>query len=360
MANGRLLPFNYIEDLDMTQPWWDQMGMSNTHIHGYNFFAWIDLKFSHYDKMEVLFYNAALIEKSQLEDPYDLYKNDQWTIDKLIGLVQDATEDVDGDGVMDEDVDIFGFGGNQTEGMPMLHASGYHMINWSEEEGTFTYHMPEEGYINVLEKIAQLYSSNNRKAYWANEKDLEPEEKGRTFIQGRQLFYAGSLEKSQKFRENEDDYGLIMYPRYDYSNEVSTTIAWGGAPLVLPKDIGDDNKDGTDDYAELGIFLQAMGAYTHDVLVDVYKEKHVIGKGLRNENSKEIFEIMVDNRSVEFGVYFQPYGFSATINAQTDVLFADGTGFASAAQQHMKKFTAMAARLATTVEDQLTALGLSY
>jgi len=358
MTNGHLLPFNYIEGLDLTQPWWDQTGMRDTSIHGYNFFGWLDFNFGHYDTMRVLAYNSEIINDYQLEDPYDLYKNNAWTIDKFIELVEEASDDTNGDGIMDKAVDTYGYSGDFAEGMEMLHASGYHMIDWNEEESTFVFHMPEEGYIAVLEKIARIGSSVNRANYWV--KESSNEEDGNTFMQGRALFYGGKLAKLQDFRENEDNYGLMMFPRYDYTNAESTTLAWGGQPLLLPKDIGDDNKDGEDDFKELGIFLQAAGAYTHDVIIDVYMEKHVIGKGLRNENSKEIFEIMVKNRSVEFGVYFQPYGFSTTINTQTDALWGPGDGFASAAQNHMTKFTAMAARLVTTVEDQLDALGLPY
>jgi len=308
--------------------------------------------FNHISSMQVLFYNKSVLEKYQLEDPYDLYRGDAWTIDKFKEMVEAATDDTNGDGLMTGD-DTFGLNlyGSVCEAMPMLHASGTRMIQWNQETGTFDLNMTDERYIAILEAITPFY---NPLGIPTPKAEMEV-----SIPNGNLLFRGDNLGGFNGLRDAVDNYGLIMYPRYDYATE-TRVLTWGGAPLLLPKDIGDDNTDGVDDYDELGIFLEAIGAYTHDVLIDVYKEKNVVGKGLRDPNSAEIFYEMLTMRSIEFAVYFQTYGFNQTINTQTDILFDSGTGYASAAQTHLKKFVKMAERLANTVADQMAALGLDY
>jgi len=290
----------------------------------------------------------VMLEKYQLQDPYDLYKNQQWIIETFIEMVEAATQDTDGDGMMTEN-DDYGLKMNPGEGLPMLHSSGYHMIDWDQETGTFVMNMLNERYIAILEMITPLY---NKLGIPEGEKEY--------FGNGTLLFLGGELSTFEDLRETEDSYGLIMYPRYDYIGESMVTS--NGQSLILPKDIGDDNQDGVDDYAEIGIFLQAIGAYTHDVLVDIYKEKNVVGKGLRDEHSAEMFYEMINMRCTEMCAwYFQSYGFSATVNAQTDILEGvSDSSYASAAQTHNKKFVKMAERLANLVLDQIEKLGLDY
>jgi len=350
MTDGWLVPFNYIEDLDMTQPWWDTSLMEDMTIHGMAYFGLLDFMFKHYDDMYVLFYNKNMLAKYQLEDPYDLYKNQQWTIDRFIEMVEAATQDTNGDGMMTDDDDFGlnkGAGIGPGEGMPMLHASGHHMIDWDQEAGTFVFNMIDERYVAVLEKITPLYSQYGL-----------PHGEKESFGNGTLLFLGERLSYFEDLRETEDNYGLIMYPRYDYVGETYVTSV--GNSFTLPRDIGDDNEDGVDDYAEIGQFLQASGAYTYDVLIDIYKEKNVVGKGLRDERSAEMFYEMINMRSTEFCAWFlQGYGFNTTINTQTDILEGKSTNsYASAAQIHMKKFNAMAKRLADLILEQVDKLEL--
>jgi len=47
----------------------------------------------------VMFYNKTLLEELGVEDPYELYVNDEWTWGKATELLAAATRDLDGDGI---------------------------------------------------------------------------------------------------------------------------------------------------------------------------------------------------------------------------------------------------------------------
>ena len=64
-------------------------------------------------------FNKDLIDAEGLEDPYELYRNGEWTFEKLTEMARRATRDTDGDGVVDQwglsDIDpknvVYAYGG---------------------------------------------------------------------------------------------------------------------------------------------------------------------------------------------------------------------------------------------------------
>jgi len=98
--------------------------------------------------------------------------------------------------------------------------------------------------------------------------------------------------------------------------------------------VGDDNGDSKPDFDEIGIFLQAMGAYTYDETLDVYIESTVIGKGMRDEQSANIVRIMMTNRSFDL---CEAFGFHSVMDAYLSCVIAD-KGFGSIAQRVGKNF----------------------
>ena len=49
----------------------------------------------------MLFYNVEMVEELNLDNPKDLYENDEWTVEKMHEMASAATRDNDGDGIYD-------------------------------------------------------------------------------------------------------------------------------------------------------------------------------------------------------------------------------------------------------------------
>jgi len=351
LTNGLLMPFNFVETVDMTQPWWDQTLMDDARVSGMDYFGYIDFSFAHYDSMQVIYYNGKILEKyPEMEDPYDLYKNKQWTMEKMMEMAEEAAEDVNGDGTMDIETDQFGIGGSTCERMPMVLASGLHPMEWSDEEQVHKLMMNDERYINVLEMIVKMRGKNVPFNSTKSKSSIA------AFQQGRILFLTTDLSTFKTLRSLEDDYGLIPHPTYDYTVDEHYNFVPGPEGFCFPINIGDDNGDGKDDYSEIGTFLQAAGAYTYDVVLDAYIEKSVIGKGLRDQKSVEIFYDMIQNRSTCVSFAYQTYGMAELTNLATD----RDEGFASAINGFQAKFDAYAKRLAGVVLEQKATIEAAF
>jgi len=287
LQKGYLKAFNSVETIDMTQPFWDQGAIRSLSILGQTFCGMIDFGFDHYDSMAVLFYNGELVEEYHLEDPYELFKNSEWTIDKMTEQIVTVSTDKNGDGKFSLDRDIYGLSGREYNFQPILFASGVRLVGWDEENETFTFNFMTERLLQVAEGIATIYEEAANADYvHYSDYDL-----GRTaFSDGRSLFYSRLLGDFKQLREIEDDYGVICFPRYDYTNEDTSYFVQNPTTLFLPIVVGDDNRDGDSDFNEIGIFLQAVGAYTFDVTLDEYIENAVIGKG---EDGRRAFEASI-------------------------------------------------------------------
>jgi len=207
-----------------------------------------------------------------------------------------VSTDKNGDGKFSLDRDIYGLSGREYNFQPILFASGVRLVGWDEANETFTFNFMTERLLQVAEGIATIYEqpANADYVHFADY-DL-----GRTaFSDGRSLFYSRLLGDFKQLREVEDDYGVICFPRYDFANEDTSYFVQNPTTLFLPIVIGDDNRDGDADYNEIGIFLQAVGAYTLDVTLDEYIENAVIGKGMRDQNSADMVRIMMQNRNFD-------------------------------------------------------------
>lgn len=345
LQQGYLKAFSSLETVDLTQPYWDQGSIRDLTVLGQYFFGYPDIGFDHYDSMAVLFYNGAIIEENQMEDPYELFKNGEWTIDKFWEQIQQASEDVNGDGQMKLDTDNYGLMGREYYFQPMMFSSGVSIIGWDEQNEQFTFNIGGERFLQVAEAIGGIYQLSN-----SDYVDFSDYNAGRNaFSAGRSLFYSRLLGDFKNLREVEDDYGLICFPRYDYTTEESSYYVQNPTTLYLPIDVGDDNKDGKDDYYEISVFLEAMAAYTYDVTLEEYLERAVIGKGMRDQNSVDMVRTMVQSRSFDLGY---AYGFTNIHSALSSCITANAK-YASVAKKMEKPFNNTASKMLKEIQSHL-------
>lgn len=73
-----------VSGYDFTDAAWDQAALEDYSYNGKAFAA--TLNNTHLGTVNILLYNSALIDQYDLEDPYQLWKNNKWTWDKFIDI----------------------------------------------------------------------------------------------------------------------------------------------------------------------------------------------------------------------------------------------------------------------------------
>jgi len=342
LTKGYLRSFNSLENVDMSMPWWDQSAIDTMAVDGQMFFGMMDFSVDIYESLTVLFYNGELIDRFQLEDPYALYQDSAWTIDKMLEMIEAVATDENGDGIYDINTDTYGLSGREYQFQPIFFTSGMDIINFNDEEQKFQHNLTDERYVSIAEAIGNLYDKLRDGVEFGY-----TDASRNAFKAGRVLFYSRLLGDYNLLRDQEDDYGIICFPRYDYTNEKSLCFVQNPNALFLPIVVGDDNDDGKQDYAEIGAFLQAVGAYTYDFTKEVYVNNTVIGKGARDANSAEMVRHLLDNKGYCLG---QTYSFSMILQAVSNSIIANAR-FASAARAVEKPFQKLADDTIAAIQD---------
>ena len=167
-----------------------------------------------------------------------------------------------------------------------------------------------------------LLSGDDGQTLEANTDDFNAELGGylHVFSTGRSLFVTGEIKAAQTLRDMTDTFGIIPFPKYDESQEdYVTDLVLQLFYLTIP--ITNQRLDMT------ATIVEAM---THDSFTDVipvYYEQTVEQKGLRNNESIEMLEIMRQTRTVDPGVVF---GWTNTLNETIRTkLFAGDANVAS-------------------------------
>ena len=76
--SGCLMDFNNIDYIDFSKPWWDANCARDYEVAGKLFFMANDISVSNLAGTRFIYFNKALIENYQLENPYDLVKANKW------------------------------------------------------------------------------------------------------------------------------------------------------------------------------------------------------------------------------------------------------------------------------------------
>ena len=97
--NGLYLDWYKVPNVNPEKPWWEKGFIDEASINGVTYIAVGDLSLLFNEVKLAIFFNKGVLEDLQLEDPYKLVENGDWTIDKLIEMSAAGAEDLNGDGV---------------------------------------------------------------------------------------------------------------------------------------------------------------------------------------------------------------------------------------------------------------------
>ena len=97
-VEGSLLDLKQIPYLDLEKPWWDTRANKDLLINDRLFITTGDIAILDNECTMVMFFNKDMIGQYGLESPYDLVKENKWTIDKVGEMSYSITNDKNGDG----------------------------------------------------------------------------------------------------------------------------------------------------------------------------------------------------------------------------------------------------------------------
>lgn len=325
--NGYAADWKQIEYVDLSKPWWDTQVAKSMEIGGsvYSVIGamntWTD---SH---SYAVVFNKELADSFEV-DPYTMVRENKWTLDNFNEILEKVTDDIDGNGLMDDNDRYGAVGENFNFTLHML-ASDVILVT-SDEEGYPKLNISEKFY-TAADKICNMMSGNTymlAQDYASKYSDPWTDALRANFRAGKSMFYVGGIEQLLIFRDLDTDIGLLPMPKYDETQEKyhhSFSSYWASI-MVIPR-----NSSTT---AFTGHMLEAMNADSYYSTSIAYYDVMLQGRAMRDQDSCEMLDIIRASRTVDPEL---AYNFLGVSNLYNDVLGKKSTeSLASAVKSSQK------------------------
>ena len=273
-----------LDHIDLTKPWWHQKFIGNAEVYGKLYAVAGDIDLSTVSYRYALFFNKTLAE-DYLKD-IDLYKtvlDYKWTQEYLINITKDIYSDLDGDGVKSTG-DFFGLDGNGF-GDP-FPVGGNVTYTKKTADGGYEWNLFTEHNNTIMERFYDAYNNNIGIFF----EDVVDDER---FFENRCIFVAKKLNYTEKLREMKNEYGILPMPMFDEAQEHYYSLANDNySQIAVPATVKDPEA--------VGAFLELMGEYSYKIVTPKYYEVAMKGKYLRDDESCQMFDIIIDGAWYDF------------------------------------------------------------
>lgn len=227
LLNLGTLPQSY---LDFDQPWWSHDIIEKTAVGNNFYFVTGDISTNLVQMAYCIYFNPELLQANHMESPYDLVKDNNWTIENLLTMSKDFYKDNNNNETVDLK-DSFGLSGAYYAWPALLHGCGVPIVE-KDESGAFVIHSDFKG-----EKTMGLMKTF---AAAVEGKDAYINASIDGFTSGRVAFFiTESGTGLKKMGDAEFDYGCVPMPKYnaeqtDYCSPVRQPISLYGFFVNLP------------------------------------------------------------------------------------------------------------------------------
>lgn len=294
--NGFLYDLNSVPGIDLSKSWWDKNANESLTVNGTIFFTAGDITVADNNTAFVIMFNKKLQSDYDLESPYDLVYDGEWTFEKFGTLCKTVTEDLNQDNVMN-DSDRFGLLVWDDSVVGFVNAAGERCCTINED-GEIELTIYNENTLSALDKFFGIaFDTDYALMYQRYGSGTAFEQKLWSGDQG--LFWTTYMRMVPSFREMESDFGLLPYPKLnEQQTEYYTTMApYFSQFICVPLIQNDENRT--------GVITEALAYYGQQIVNPAYYDVNLIGQNTRDEESADMLDIVFDNLVYDIGYYYQ-------------------------------------------------------
>ncbi len=291
--------WNDLTYVNTEDPWWDSNIARDLTVADKLFLMAGDLTCQPTFASRFVYFNKGILEDYGLEDPYELVRNNQWTIAKMTEMVAAVSTDLDGDGKYTAD-DCLGMLTEHTDFF--LSGCG---IQYTErdENGIPTVNFVNERTIAALDAVRNMLTMENCTQSYSQAaagRDTSGYLHMWDFVRyeyyatGHFLFVQNDTGAALQFAEMDPGYGVLPNPKLDETQETyyhlvdNYSCAW--SLPANPRNI------------EMTDIIFTYWNYLSDEVVDGYYEKTLKLKKFNAPDDAEMLDIIRDTTRYEISM----------------------------------------------------------
>jgi len=288
VLNGYCMNLYELPLVDFDNDWWYDGFNKNMSINEKLYMGLGDASLTMWEDLQVVFFNKNMMTDYSLEYPYEMVSAGTWDFYTLKEYCAYHSRDVDNNSAM-----------NLSDNWGMLFYNKRDLMVYFENPYTS---MDDEGkpYISVYnDRLVDIYDTIYRFMFEDNlGRQFRPDEISLMFREDKAMFLQAPLRYAEIFRDNESDFGIIPFPKYDVSQKrYYTPVVDDLSVFCVPVTVRDE---------ELTAYmLEALNFESSQTVVPEYFEVSLTRKNFRDNESGEMLELIRDSIWFEFGFVYQ-------------------------------------------------------
>lgn len=347
-----------MEHIHLNESYYDQGAVSDLSVAGKNYFITGDLSLLSFACTHALIFNKDMIAENGLENPYELVKNGEWTIDKLHEMARKVTADTDGTSGMSY-TDTYGFLVNGNFASSMFIGAGQRFTRKNEKDE------PEiainaSGAVSVIDKINALINDQAASGQIvagagfystaiADGKNVWQAADEAVALK-HVMFRAIALIDVFEMGKYECNFGVLPTPKYDtaqddYYNRVSTIYS---SCVAIPINVKDPTMS--------AVITDALMQASTDTIKDAYFEVIMKGRKIEDEESLDMLDIIFDSRVYDLGSIYN-WGGTSEFDTSSITGFLNDIAF-STTKEFASTWESIASKVQTAMEQTVDAYRL--
>ncbi len=296
ITRGYLMDLSDYEQLQFDKPWWDTNLNKSISINGRQYMASGSINLMPYEGMTTIFFNKQILANNGLDSPYDMVRDGTWTLDNMLKMAQDAmTLGTDASWGLADGTSVAGITMHNDFPSHFLVGAGITFVK--ESNGDYSFDPESDDFYTAIEKILPFFTYCSGGGVCTGDASIGPNNNVTLFSQGRALFCMSELNAGVKMRDAELEYGILPTPKLreeqeNYYTDETLRLHFISIPTTS------ENPD------KIASILDAMAYDRYKNVVPVYYDSYVAYKGLRDEESIEMLEIMRAGRTMDTGMAY--------------------------------------------------------
>ena len=276
ITDGVALPWNEVPSIDLSEVWWNESVTKTMAVMGNYYYLSGDINWTSMQFTTGWFFNKDVAKNNKLPDLYQAVRDGKWTWDMASNLMKGMTRD-NGDGTWNEQ-DSYGHVQYVHSLEGWLYGADYQTVYFQEDGAKMNFFTEKMN--NIVNHLYNMIHVQ-RISYMTDDAGAMSS----IFFDNRALFLTATLEFAEGWRSYETDFGILPNPKYDEKQKEYRTVSdqWG-LVCCIPST--------TTNFKRTGDIVEVMACLSHQLVRSAYYDKTLIGKGIRDDESEEMLDII--------------------------------------------------------------------
>ena len=311
LINGSYLKdFSEITEIDLNADYWNYDFMDSIELKGHLYLGFGDCNIlfaylvSFNKNMMDQYASADVFEGKTL---YDMVRDYEWTLDKMISISSLVYEDLNGDGVKDAG-DKFGYAAAAWEPyMSFIHASGMNIMEQDPASGSYNVALNSDKYYSridtLIKKLAELSKAETS---WVDYRvKVVHADDVLQLTSNRVLMSIYDTLHLPEYLNYNIEFGVLPLPMFDSAQKEYRALQYGGN-ICIPTYVKNEKM--------VGETLEMYNYYSSSVRITFYEK--VLGKQVADApDDSAMLDIIWDGVCTDVGFTYQN---TTTITSTTD------------------------------------------